>query len=205
VNQAAGGGPGHVAGAGPSAGGLVVVIAGPSGVGKGTVTARVLDALPEAEFSVSATTRAPRGGERDGVDYHFVDDRAFDAMVAGDALVEWAAYAGNRYGTPRGPLEEALARGAVVLLDIEVQGALQVKERLPEALLVFLTPPDMDELERRLRARATDAPEAVATRLARAREEMADVASFDLVVVNDDLDRCVAEVLAGIAAARGGS
>lgn len=181
-----------------------MVIAGPSGVGKGTVTARVLGALPEAEFSVSVTTRAPRGGECDGVDYHFVDDRAFDAMVAGGALVEWAVYAGNRYGTPRGPVEEALARGAVVLLDIEVQGALQVKERLPDALLVFLTPPDAAELERRLRARATDAPEAVATRLARAREEMAVVERFDLVVVNDDLDRCVAEVLAGIDAARDG-
>lgn len=187
---------------GPGASGLVVVIAGPSGVGKGTVTARVRAALPDAAFSVSATTRRPRAGERDGVDYRFVDDAGFDALVAGDALVEWAAYAGNRYGTPRAPLEAALADGRVVLLDIEVQGALQVKARLPDALLVFLEPPDPAELERRLRARGTDDAAAIARRLATAEAELAARDRFDLVVVNDDLDACVARVLAGIAARR---
>lgn len=183
--------------------GLVVVIAGPSGVGKGTVTDRVRRALPDAVFSVSATTRAPRGHERDGVDYHFVDDAAFDAMVATDALVEWASYAGHRYGTPRAPLERALDEGAVVLLDIEVQGALQVKARLPGALLVFLEPPSMEELERRLRARRTDDEAAIERRLATARVELAARDRFDAVVVNDDLDRCVAEVLARVDEARG--
>lgn len=187
---------------GPGGSGLVVVIAGPSGVGKGTVTARVRAALPDAEFSVSATTRHPRAGERDGVDYRFVDDAGFDALVAGDALVEWAAYAGHRYGTPRAPLEAALAEGRVVLLDIEVQGALQVKARLPNALLVFLEPPDPAELERRLRARGTDDEAAIARRMATAAAELAARDRFDLVVVNDDLDACVARVLAGIAARR---
>lgn len=187
--------------AGPVAG-LVVVVAGPSGVGKGTVTAAVRRALPEAGFSVSVTTRRPRVGERDGVEYHFVDDDGFDRLVADDALVEWAAYAGNRYGTPRAPLEAALAEGRVVLLDIEVQGALQVKARLPEALLVFLEPPDPGELERRLRARGTDDEEAIRRRLATATVELAARDRFDVVVVNDDLEDCVRDVLAAIAARR---
>lgn len=179
--------------------GLVVVIAGPSGVGKGTVTAAIRRALPEAGFSVSVTTRQPRGGEHDGVEYRFVDDDAFDRLVATDALVEWAAYAGNRYGTPREPLEAALAQGRLVLLDIEVQGALQVKERLPESLLVFLEPPDPAELERRLRARGTDDAAAIRRRLETAGVELAARDRFDVVVVNDDLATCVATVLAAIA------
>jgi len=184
--------------AGRGGGGLVVVIAGPSGVGKGTVTAGVRRALPDARFSVSATTRPPRGGERDGVEYRFVDDAAFDRLVEAGELVEWAHYAGNRYGTPRAPLVDALAAGDVVLLDIEVQGALQVKERLPEALLVFLEPPDPVELERRLRARGTDDEDAIARRLATAAVELAARDRFDVVVVNDDLEACVERVLSAI-------
>lgn len=183
--------------------GALVVIAGPSGVGKGTVHARVLEALDDAVLSVSATTRPPRPGEVDGVAYHFVTEAGFEELVATGALLEWATYAGYRYGTPRGPVETAVAAGEVVLLDIEVQGALQVKDQDPHALLVFLRPPSMDELERRLRGRGTETDEVVTRRLARAREELAAAHRFDVEVVNDDLDACVDEVLAAIARTRG--
>jgi guanylate kinase len=175
--------------------GLVVVVSGPSGVGKGTVHARVREQIPDTWLSVSATTRTPRPGELDGVDYHFVDDDEFDRLVASEALLEYARYAGERYGTPRAPVDGAVADGKVAILDIEVQGALQVKAAVPDALLVFLEPPSMSELERRLRARGTEDEDAVRRRLARAREEMTGAAHFDSVVVNDDLDRCVAEVI----------
>ena len=196
------GGPPATGGSEASRTGLVVVIAGPSGVGKGTVTAAVRRALPEAGFSVSVTTRRPRPGERDGVEYTFVDDAGFDRLIADGALVEWASYAGHRYGTPRAPLLTALSEGRVVLLDIEVQGALQVKERLPEALLVFLEPPDPAELERRLRARGTDDEDAIRRRLATAAVELTARERFDVVVVNDDLAACVERVLGAIAARR---
>lgn len=184
--------------------GLVVVLSGPSGVGKGSVHAGLNGLLDGLEASVSATTRAPRPGERDGVAYHFVDDVTFDRMVATDALLEWAAYAGNRYGTPRAPLEDAVARGRTVLLEIEVQGALQVRARLPEALLIFLEPPSFDELERRLRDRGTEDEAKIQARLEVARGEMAARDQFDHVVVNDALDRCTAEVAALIGRARTG-
>jgi guanylate kinase len=184
--------------------GLVVVISGPSGVGKGSVHAGLFGHLEGLEMSVSATTREPRPGERDGVAYHFVDDATFDRMIATGALLEWAAYAGNRYGTPQGPLEDAVANGRTVLLEIEVQGALQVRARLPEALLIFLTPPSFDELERRLRDRGTEEETIILDRLEVARGEMASIDAFDHVVVNDDLDRCTAEVAALIARARSG-
>lgn len=184
--------------------GLLVVIAGPSGVGKGTVHARVRAALPESTLSISVTTRAPRPGERDGVDYRFVDDAAFDQLVADGQLLEWAHYAGHRYGTPRAPVESAVAAGQVIVLDIELQGALQVKQHHPDALLVLLLPPSFAELERRLRARGTEDPVAIAQRLERAREELAARDRFDVEVVNDDLDACVDQVLAAIEHARCG-
>jgi len=176
--------------------GLLVVIAGPSGVGKGTVHARVRAELGDVFLSVSATTRAPRPGEVDGVDYHFVDRPRFEQLVAEGAFLEWAEYAGNLYGTPRAPVDRAVSRGQVVVLDIELQGALQVKEQDPAALLVFLVPPSFAELERRLHARGTEDPVAIARRLERAHEELASGDRFDVQVVNDDLDRCVAEVVA---------
>ncbi|MFA9429132.1 guanylate kinase [Egicoccus sp. AB-alg2] len=182
--------------------GLLVVIAGPSGVGKGTVHGRVRAALPDSVLSVSVTTRPARPNEADGVDYHFVDRPRFEQMVADGELLEWAEYAGNLYGTPRRPAEAAVADGKVVVLDIEVQGALQVREQSTDALLVFLAPPSFAELERRLRTRGTEDDEAVDARLEVARRELAQRDLFDAVVVNDDLDRCVAEVLDAIAAAR---
>jgi guanylate kinase len=182
--------------------GLLVVVAGPSGVGKGTVHAALRRRLPDAELSVSVTTRSPRPGEAEGVDYRFVDTTTFQRMIDAGELLEWAEYAGNLYGTPRAPAAAAVARGAVVLLDIEVQGALQVKRADPDALLVFLHPPSVEELERRLRGRGTEDDAAVARRLEVAREEIAGAPAFDLEVVNDRLDDCVAEVLTAIDVAR---
>lgn len=183
--------------------GLLVVLAGPSGVGKGSVHRRLRALEDDIDLSVSVTTRPPRPGERDGVDYHFLDVDAFEAMVADGRLLEWAEYAGNRYGTPRRAVEEAVAAGRVVLLEIEVQGALQVMERAPEALTVFVAPPSRDELERRLRERGTEDDETVARRLRTAERELSHRDDFDHVVVNDDLERCVEQVRALIAEARG--
>jgi guanylate kinase len=182
--------------------GLLVVIAGPSGVGKGTVHRHVRAALGDAVLSVSVTTRAPRPGEQDGIDYHFVDPDRFAAMAANGDLLEWARYAGHLYGTPLAPVAAAVAEGAVVVLDIEVQGAVQVKQRVPDALLVFLLPPSFEELEARLRGRGTEDDVTIARRLEVARREVASAEVFDVRVVNDDLDTCVAEVLAHIEAAR---
>ena len=182
--------------------GLVVVIAGPSGVGKGSVHRGVREALPDSALSVSVTTRAPRPNEVEGVDYRFVDRPAFEAMVDRGELLEWAEYAGNLYGTPREPVRELVAAGQVVVLDIEVQGALQVKHHLPEALLVFLVPPSFEELENRLRGRGTEDDEAIARRLRTARQEIDQQDAFDVVVVNDDLERCIDEVVALVEDAR---
>jgi len=184
--------------------GLVVVLSGPSGVGKGSVHAGLHGLLEGLETSVSVTTRAPRPGERDGVAYHFVDDGTFDRMVATDELLEWAEYAGNRYGTPRAPLEAAVRDGRTILLEIEVQGALQVRSRMPEALLIFLAPPVFETLERRLRDRGTEDDAKIQARLEVARGEMEHTDDFDHVVVNDDLDRSTAEVATLIARTRAG-
>ncbi|MBY5164024.1 guanylate kinase [Salsipaludibacter albus] len=182
--------------------GLLVVVAGPSGVGKGTVLGGVMDVLDEAEKSVSATTREPRPDEREGVHYHFVEPDEFARLVAADAFLEHAQFAGHWYGTLRTAVAERLARGRVVILEIEVQGAAQVAERVPEALRIFLAPPDMDELRRRLAARGTEDDAQVEARLDRARVELAAADSFDHVVVNDQPDRAVAEVVELIERAR---
>jgi guanylate kinase len=182
--------------------GLLVVVAGPSGVGKGTVHTRVREALPDAVLSVSATTRPARSHEREGIDYRFVDRAGFEALIEDGELLEWAEYAGHLYGTPRAAAEAAVADGRIVVLDIEVQGALQVREQDPDALLVFLSPPSFEELERRLRARATEDEAEVERRLDVARREVAQRDAFDVVVVNDDLQRAVEEVVAAIEHAR---
>ena len=166
----------------------LVVLAGPTAVGKGTVAACVREQHPDIWISVSVTTRRPRPGEVDGLHYHFVDDSEFDRLVAADGLLEWAVvHRAARYGTPRAPVEEHLAAGQAALLEIDLQGARQVRERMPEALMVFLAPPSQAELERRLVGRGTEGAEERARRLETAREEMAAEAEFDVTIVNTDV------------------
>jgi guanylate kinase len=173
----------------------VFVITGPSGVGKGTLIRSLRERHPELELSVSATTRAPRVGERDGVDYHFLDPAEFDRRVAAGDFVEHAEYAGHRYGTLRSELESRAAAGAPVVLEIDLQGARQVRAAMPEATQVFVSPPSFDELRVRLAGRGTDNPEKVAERLELARTELAAEREFHRVIVNDELDAAVAELL----------
>lgn len=174
----------------------LTVLSGPSGVGKGTLVALLRARHPEVWLSVSATTRAPRPGEVDGIHYLFLDDAAFDGLVERGGLLEHATYAGHRYGTPRAPVEAALAQGRPALLEIELQGARQVRAAMPSARLVFLAPPSVEELVRRLTGRGTEAPEVVADRLAIAEREMAAAQEFDVVVVNDDVERAMAALVA---------
>jgi guanylate kinase len=169
----------------------VFVITGPSGVGKGTLIRTLLDRVPELELSVSATTRKPRLGETNGVDYHFLDDAEFDRRVEAGEFVEHANYSGQRYGTLRSDLEQRLQRGAPVVLEIEVQGARQVAETMPEAVRIFIAPPSEDALRTRLIGRGTDSPEDVEKRLATAREELRAQDEFTHVVNNDRLDDAV--------------
>lgn len=156
-------------------------------------------------YSVSVTTRAPRVGETDGVSYHFVDGEQFDKLIATDGLLEWAFYAGTRYGTPRQPVLDALAAGRTMLLEIDLNGARQVRHTFPVALQVFIAPPSWQELERRLRDRGAETPDQMEARLARAKEELAAEAEFDHVIVNDDLTQAVDQLvdLIGLKQARG--
>ena len=170
----------------------VFVITGPSGVGKGTLIRTLLDRIPELEISVSATTRKPRLGETHGVDYHFLDDAEFERRVQAGDFVEHATYSGRRYGTLRSDLDQRLARGAPVVLEIEVQGARQIAETMPEAVRIFIAPPSEDALRDRLVGRGTDAPEDVEKRLETAREELGAQQEFPHVVYNDRLDDAVA-------------
>jgi guanylate kinase len=174
----------------------LVVLAGPTAVGKGTVAGVIRDEYPEVWISVSATTRPPRQGEVDGVHYHFVSDDEFDAMIAGGELLEWAVVHGAaRYGTPRRPVEEALAAGRPALLEIDLQGARQVKQTMPDALFVFLKPPSWDELVRRLVGRGTEGAAERERRLATAREELAAEAEFDVTIVNREVHDAAAELV----------
>jgi guanylate kinase len=181
--------------------GIPFVVAAPSGTGKTSVCRRLLDADPELVFSVSHTTRPRRTGERDGVDYHFVTKPEFDRRVAEGAFLEWAVYNGNQYGTSWAAIEAA---DRDVLLEIEVQGARQVRQRLPQARLIFLLPPSLEALESRLRSRGANSPAEIAARLETARGELAALREFDYAVVNEDLSRCVSDVLAIVRAERGG-
>ncbi|QDB80735.1 guanylate kinase [Georgenia sp. 311] len=180
----------------PAAESRLTVLAGPTAVGKGTVSADIRRRYPQVWLSVSATTRAPRPGEVDGVHYHFVSDAEFDRMVAEDELLEWAVVHGrNRYGTPRGPVEAQLSSGQPALLEIDLQGARQVRRTMPHAHFVFLAPPSFEELERRLLGRGTEGPEERERRLRTAREELAAAGEFDDVVVNDVVTRATDELV----------
>lgn len=189
---------------GASGPGHVFVIAAPSGTGKTTVCRRILAADPRLRLSVSHTTRAPRAGERDGLDYHFVEDRRFRELVDGGAFLEHAEYGGHAYGTSWQAIEAPLAAGEDVVLEIEVQGAAQVRERLPSACLIFLLPPDLEVLERRLRDRGTDTEAVIQKRMALVDRELAAAGIFDYAIVNDDLDRAIEDVLAVIHGVRAG-
>lgn len=168
--------------------GALFVVSGASGTGKTTLVKEALRRMPGLGFSVSATTRAPRKGEVDGRDYHFVDRPTFEAMVEKAELLEWAEVYGNMYGTPRAPVREALERGESFLLDIDVQGARQVRRSMPDAVSIFLLPPDLATIEARLRARSTDSEEVIAKRMAEARLQLEGAAEADYLVVNDDLE-----------------
>jgi len=169
--------------------GKLVVVAGPTAVGKGTVVARIRAQNPDVKFSVSATTRPPRPGEIDGEHYFFVTDDEFDRLVETQQMLEWAVVHGqHRYGTPRGPIDAALNGGSSIILEIDIQGARQVKEAMPEALLVFLLPPSWEELVRRLQSRGTESPEEQARRLETAQVEFDAQSEFDVTIVNDDVD-----------------
>jgi len=175
----------------------LVVVSGPSGVGKSTVVSRALQRDPGIWLSVSATTRPPRPGEVEGESYFFVTPHEFDRMIAAGELLEWAEFAGNKYGTPAGPVRARLEQGVPVVLEIEVQGARQVRQVMPTADLVFIMPPSMDALEERLRGRGTEDPATVAERLAEAIREVEASSEFDHHVVNHDVDDC-AEALVAI-------
>lgn len=174
------------------------MVSGPSGVGKGAVVERLLRLLPDLRLSVSATTRSARPGEVEGVHYHFVAPATFQALIDTGGFLEWASMYGHRSGTPREPLERELTAGHDVVLEINVDGARQVRARTEDAFLVFIKPPSLDELERRLRRRGTETEAQVRRRLGNAAAEMGAEGEFDLTVVNDDLDRAAAEVAQAI-------
>jgi guanylate kinase len=174
----------------------LLVLAGPTAVGKGTVARYIVEHHPEIMLSVSATTRAPRPGERNGVAYYFMNDEEFDGLVQSGQMLEFAVVHGkHRYGTPRGPVEAAMNAGHPVLLEIDIQGARQVKAAMPEAITVFLTPPSWDELVRRLEGRGTETEEEMARRLATAETELASQGEFDHVIVNEEVARCAEAVV----------
>ena len=180
--------------------GKLIVVSGPSGAGKSTVIGKVMERRSDLCFSVSATTRKPRDGEVDGVNYFFVTGTEFDRMIGDDELLEHAEYNRDNYGTPRAYVEEKRRAGMHVLLDIEVQGARQVRERVPEAIKIFIIPPSLQVLEQRLRGRGTETEEQIQRRLARARGEYREADFYDYVVINDNLDTAANELNAIITA-----
>lgn len=171
--------------------GILVVVSGFSGAGKGTVMKRLMEKYDDYALSVSATTRKPRPGEEDGREYFFRTRDEFEKLIEEDALLEYAQYVQNYYGTPRSYVEEQLQAGRNVILEIEIQGAMKIKEKIPEALLVFVTPPTVEELERRLTGRGTETAQVIADRLARAGEEAEGMAQYDYILVNDTVEECV--------------
>lgn len=171
--------------------GMLAVVSGFSGAGKGTLMKRLLEKYDCYALSVSATTRAPRDGEEHGREYFFHTKEEFEELILQDALIEYARYVDNYYGTPKSYVEKQLEAGKDVILEIEIQGALKVKEKLPDTLLLFVTPPSAEELKRRLEGRGTETPEVIASRLRRASEEAKAMPLYDYILVNDDLETCV--------------
>jgi len=183
--------------------GLLIVLSSPSGAGKSTISRMVLEADPQITMSISATTRPMRPGEQADVDYHFVDDSQFDAMIAAGEFVEWAPVFGYRYGTPKAPVKAALKDGRDIMFDIDWQGARQLEPDFGEHLVtIFLLPPSMAELERRLRARGTDSEDVIASRMLRAADEISHWAEYEYVLVNQDTGQCLGDVEAIVAAER---
>mgnify|MGYP005963393143 CR=1 FL=1 len=174
--------------------GVLVVVSGFSGAGKGTVMKALLNKYDNYALSVSATTRNPRPGEENGREYFFLTESQFEDMIKNDELIEHARYVDHYYGTPKKYVEEKMAAGKDVILEIEIQGALKVKKRFPDALLLFVTPPSAEELRRRLVGRGTETLEVINARLARAAEEASGMEAYDYLLINDDLDRCVEEM-----------
>ncbi|NGM16711.1 guanylate kinase [Xiamenia xianingshaonis] len=176
--------------------GHLFVVSGPSGAGKGTLIGKLMYSVPDAWLSVSCTTRQPRDCEIPDVSYHFVTNEAFDATAAQDGFLEWARYSDHAYGTPRAEVEEKLSEGKQVVLEIDVQGARQVKEKRPDAHLVFIEPPSLEELRRRLEARGTEDEETIDKRMAAAVMEMAAKDEYEKIVMNDDVDEALATLVA---------
>ncbi|MGB3558569.1 MAG: guanylate kinase [Geitlerinemataceae cyanobacterium] len=174
--------------------GQLIVLTGPSGVGKGTLLRALCQRHPQLQISISATTRDPRPGETDGKHYYFVDRPTFDRMVADGELLEWAEFAGNCYGTPRSAVEQKISQGEIVILEIELQGARQVRQNCPEARAIFILPPSFAELERRLRDRASESEAAISRRLNIAEKEFAAAIEFDIQIVNDDLETALEQL-----------
>lgn len=174
--------------------GILIVVSGFSGAGKGTLMRRLMETYDNYALSISMTTRNPREGERNGVEYFFTTREEFEKKIAENKLIEYACYCDNYYGTPREYVEEQLEAGKDVILEIEIQGALKVKEQFPEALLLFVTPPNAKELERRLVGRGTEKPEVIDQRLSRASEESEGIEEYDYIVVNDNLEECVKQL-----------
>lgn len=172
----------------------LIIITGPSGVGKGTIVKELLDRNKDIWLSISATTRNPRVGEKDGLNYYFISVERFKDMIDKKEFLEWAQFAGNYYGTPLSTVNEKIEKGFIVLLEIEVEGAKQIKEKFPESLSIFLLPPSKEELEKRIRNRGTEKEEAIDRRLSRANYEIASSNQFDFVLTNHDVDETVKEV-----------
>lgn len=182
--------------------GILFIMTGASGVGKDTIRHAALPDIDDLYYSISATTRARRPGETQGKQYHFYDTETFESMIENNELLEYAEYVGDYYGTPKAPVEEALARGCDVLLELELVGAREAKRKMPEAVMMFIAPPSLHELERRLRGRGTDSEEKIQKRLARAREEVRAIREFDYLIVNDLLATAVKDFKSVICAER---
>ena len=174
--------------------GKLIVVSGPSGAGKSTVISRVMEQDKSVVFSVSATTRKPREGEHDGVDYYFVDTESFKRMISDGELLEYAQYVENFYGTPKAPVDENLNKGLSVLFDIEVQGAMQIKNICPEAILIFVIPSEFSQIEKRLHMRGTDSEEKIRQRINTAKHEYSMALNYDYIVLNDDPDTAANEI-----------